>query len=52
MEELLKDPETLPFLKNNQIMLGALKLEIDRRILKIRAMLGQMQPTAIVSYPF
>jgi hypothetical protein len=43
MQQLLDDPETLPFKKDNHISLRALKKEIDRRIAKIRAMLGDHQ---------
>jgi hypothetical protein len=35
MNDLLADPESIPFLKNNSVNLSLLKNEIDRRILKI-----------------
>lgn len=35
MNDLLADPESIPFLKNKKIDLSLLKNEIDRRILKI-----------------
>lgn len=41
MKELLEDPETIPFLKGTNINLISLKKEIDRRIVKIKFMLGQ-----------
>ena len=40
MQQLLEDPQTLTFTSNNKIHLGKLKKEIDRRITKIRRMLG------------
>ena len=40
MKELLEDPETLQFLNGKDINLNCLKKEIDRRIVKIKSMLG------------
>lgn len=40
MKELLEDPETLPFKRQGKVSLGLLKKEIDRRIRKIKGMLG------------
>ena len=44
MQELLKDPSTLPFLKKNKVCLKVLKKDIDRRVTKIRSMLGGQKP--------
>ena len=44
MQELLKDPSTLPFLKKNKVCLKMLKKDIDRRVTKIRSMLGGQKP--------
>jgi len=40
MQELLKDPDTLSFVKGRDLSLGILKKEIDRRFVKIKNMLG------------
>jgi hypothetical protein len=47
MQALLNDPETIPFSKKNKICLGLLKKDIDRRISKIRTMLGYVPPQKI-----
>ena len=39
MHTLLNDPETIPFVQGNQVCLGMLKKDINRRVKKIRSML-------------
>ena len=47
MQELLKDPETIPFIHNSRVNLHCLKQEINRRVDKITAMLlGATMPNA------
>ena len=41
MFELFSDPETIPFMQDSEVNLPKLKYEIDRRMLKILALLGQ-----------
>jgi hypothetical protein len=45
MQALLSDPQTLPFIHNQQINLHCLKQEINRRMEKIRALL--MEPHSL-----
>lgn len=39
MQELLNDPETIPFTNGKRICLGLLNKDINRRVIKIRSMI-------------
>ncbi len=49
MEDLLKDKDTIAFIRNGSVNLKLLKNEIDRRLLKIGCLVRNMDSQSVAS---